>query len=294
MTTPDPPRTTVPSVLLPELLGFVPQFLLDDIIDTANDAVRQAVEAMEVFLRRWASEREKKVEGDWDSTQEIEQGLVAFQTLLNSHVDIAFDFFEAWSLRNIFAIPPDLPLVAPHHAGLDLEYTANEETELVNEIKELRRKIQAQRKLQRLFSLAVRKSAVQRSHSQRRLERLAFLNSPQVQTLLRLPKDFVATYEAVSSLPPYDPSTASQIPLPLAEPGKRPWETSKIGYMNWAVTQLVSRAKDGAQPTGNSTVGAVADTANKIGRADDIKVLLQLVSETSGKPSQEEDRMDES
>ena len=143
MTTPGLPQTTVPSVLLPELLGFVPQFLLDDIIDTANDAVRQAVEAMEVFLRRWASEREKKVDGDWDSTQEIEQGLVAFQTLLNSHVDIAFDFFEAWSLRNIFAIPPDLPLVAPHHARLNLEYTANEETELVNEIKELRRKIQA-------------------------------------------------------------------------------------------------------------------------------------------------------
>ena len=75
MAAPNLPQTTVPSVLLPELLGFVPQFLLDDIIDTANDAVRQAVEAMEVFLRRWALEREKKVDGDWDSTQEIEQGL---------------------------------------------------------------------------------------------------------------------------------------------------------------------------------------------------------------------------
>lgn len=140
-----PPAATVPSVLLPELLGFVPQFLLDDIIDTANDAVRQAVEAMEVFLRRWASEREEKMDKDWDSTQEVEQGLVAFQTLLNSHVDIAFDFLEAWSLRNIFAIPADLPVVAPHHAGLNLEHTAEEETELVNEIKELRRKIQAVR-----------------------------------------------------------------------------------------------------------------------------------------------------
>ncbi len=143
MTTSAPLQSAVPSVLLPELLGFVPQFLLDDIIDTANDAVRQGVEAMEVFLRRWASEREKKVDGDWDSTQEIEQGLVAFQTLLNSHVDSAFDFFEAWSLRNIFAIPPDLPLVAPHQARLNLHYTASEETELVDEIKDLRRKIQA-------------------------------------------------------------------------------------------------------------------------------------------------------
>ena len=63
------------SLLLPEVLGFVPQFLLDDIVDTANDAVRQAVDAMEVFLRRWASEREDNVGTDWDSTHEVEQGL---------------------------------------------------------------------------------------------------------------------------------------------------------------------------------------------------------------------------
>ena len=138
-----PPPPPAPSVILPEILGFVPQFLLDDIVDTANDAVRQAVDAMEVFLRRWAAEREDKVDKDWDSTQEVEQGLVAFQTLLNSHVDIAFDVFEAWSLRNIFVVPPDLPVVVPHQAGLNLEHTAEEETELVNEIRDLRRKLQA-------------------------------------------------------------------------------------------------------------------------------------------------------
>lgn len=139
---PPPPASTVPSVLLPELLGFVPQFLLDDIVDTANDAVKQAVDAMEQFLERWATaRREKNVE--WDSTQEIEQGLVAFQTLLNTHVDIAFDFFETWSLRNIFAVPPELPLVAPHQEGLKMDWTAQEEEGLEKEIKELRRKIHA-------------------------------------------------------------------------------------------------------------------------------------------------------
>ena len=143
---PPPPSTTAtPSVLLPEVLGFVPEFLLDDIVDTANDAVRQAVDAMEVFLYRWATEREDKVDPEWDSTQEVEQGLVAFQTLLNEHVDIAFDFFERWSLRNIFAVPPDLPIIVPHQAGLNLEHTPDEETELLNEIRELRRKIQAVR-----------------------------------------------------------------------------------------------------------------------------------------------------
>ena len=134
--------TTTPSVLLPEVLGFVPQFLLDDIVDTANDAVRQAVDAMEVFLRRWAAEREHRVGQDWDSTQEVEQGLVAFQTLLNSHVDIAFDFFEVWCRRNIFAIPSDLPITVPHQKGLDFNIRPERETELLAEIDEMRRKIE--------------------------------------------------------------------------------------------------------------------------------------------------------
>lgn len=144
MALPSQPTSTIPSVLLPELLGFVPQFLLDDIVDTANDAVRQAVDAMEQFLERWADARKQK-HADWDSTQEIEQGLVAFQTLLNSHVDIAFDYFELWCLRNIFATPSDLPLIAPHQAGLNLDGKAEEEEAVVSEIKELRRKIKAVR-----------------------------------------------------------------------------------------------------------------------------------------------------
>ncbi|KAG9310563.1 hypothetical protein JVU11DRAFT_9115 [Chiua virens] len=31
------------------------------------------------------------------------------ETLLEYHVDIAFDLFETWALQNIFAIPADLP-----------------------------------------------------------------------------------------------------------------------------------------------------------------------------------------
>ena len=136
------PPPTVPSVLLPELLGFSPQLLLDDVINVANNAVNETVAAMEEFLLRWANERaERTASKEWDSNQEVEQGLVAFQTLLESHIDIAFDFFELWSLRNIFAIPADLPIVAPHHKGLDLNSEPERELELMTEIDELRRKI---------------------------------------------------------------------------------------------------------------------------------------------------------
>ncbi|KAI0341308.1 Mis12-domain-containing protein [Trametopsis cervina] len=279
MALPPPPGSTTPSVLLPELLGFVPQFLLDDIVDTANDAVKQAVDAMEQFLERWAEARREKNQ-DWDSTQEIEQGLVAFQTLLNSHVDIAFDFFETWSLRNIFAVPPDLPLVAPHQAGLELDSTVEEETALLAEIKELRRKINAQRKLERLFTIAVRKSTIQRSQSERRLEQLQFLQSPQMQTLLTLPDNFLAMYDTVTSLPPHDASDQPAM-APLTEPGKRQWETHRLGYSNWAIEQLLLRTKEREQRDSGLTVDSVAAGAMSIASAEHIKATMRMLEPAS-------------
>jgi hypothetical protein len=61
---------------------------------------------MEEFLhwQRWADTRAEREGGDWDSTHEVEQGLVAFQTLLEYHTDIAFDFF------GFVGRPKDLPL----------------------------------------------------------------------------------------------------------------------------------------------------------------------------------------
>lgn len=143
-------HSNVPSVLLPEVLGFVPHYLLDDIINIANEASQQTVDAMEGFLLHWAEAQQPAQNSsssnvDLKVAQDIEQGLVAFQTLLESHVDIAFDVFEVWSLRNIFAVPADLPIVAPHQAGLDLTHTQEEETQLLVEIDELRRKISAVR-----------------------------------------------------------------------------------------------------------------------------------------------------
>ena len=61
--------------------------------------------------------------------------------LLESHTDVAFDFFETWSLRNVFYVRPELSVVAPHHRGLDLTVKGEEETELMAEIEELRQKI---------------------------------------------------------------------------------------------------------------------------------------------------------
>lgn len=135
----------VQSLLLAEILGFSPQLLLDDIINIANNAVQDVVHTMDEYLQNWADKRAEREGGDWDSTQDVEQGIVAFQTLLEFHTDVAFDFFEAWSLRNIFAIPPGLPIVLPHHENLDMTQAPEREQELMDEIATLRKKIDSVR-----------------------------------------------------------------------------------------------------------------------------------------------------
>lgn len=66
----------------------------------------------------------------------------SFQTLLEAHTDLAFDFFEAWSHRNIFVIDANLPVVAPHHKGFDLEIPAEAERELQIEVESSRRRLE--------------------------------------------------------------------------------------------------------------------------------------------------------
>lgn len=46
-----------------------------------------------------------------DATEGCPKGLHALETLLESHIDKAFDKFTAWALRNAFEIPPDLEVV---------------------------------------------------------------------------------------------------------------------------------------------------------------------------------------
>jgi hypothetical protein len=136
------------STLLPELLSHQPQFILDDIFNVFQDAVISTVEAMQTYSERWAERRAERLTAqghnsdDWDGAEEIEQGLVALQTLLDSHVDLSFDFFEMWALRSIFRVPDEArPVVLPHQRGLDLELRPEREGELLSEIESLRKRI---------------------------------------------------------------------------------------------------------------------------------------------------------
>ena len=60
------------SALLPELLGFMPQIVLDDIINYANETSYQGVDAAEEFIRRWLDDREARLGVDPELRREID------------------------------------------------------------------------------------------------------------------------------------------------------------------------------------------------------------------------------
>ena len=66
-------QTTLNTTLVPELLGFSPQMLLDDIIDAVADANTLCMQAMELFMQRWANKRTPKLGENWDGQEAVEQ-----------------------------------------------------------------------------------------------------------------------------------------------------------------------------------------------------------------------------
>ncbi|KAJ7201282.1 Mis12 protein-domain-containing protein [Mycena pura] len=239
----DAPPVLIPAQILTEALGFSPQLLLDDIINVANDTIQNSVNGVEEFLQQ---RTEKLGQNDPSQQKEIEQGLVAFQTLLEFHTDVAFDFFEAWSMRNIFAVPTELPLVLPHHKELNLAYTPEEAQELMDEIERLKRSIEAERKLrQQLVRANHRKKAeVRKMHQQ--LDKLARYDAMDARAL---PEALLAMHKSVSTLPELNTATISALAqFRLTEAGTRQWEMGKTGYLKWATAQLLAKAKeDGAE-----------------------------------------------
>ena len=72
-------------------------------------------------------------------------------------------------------------------------------------------------------------------------------------------------YKTLSSLPPLEPSLGS---VDLTEPGKRQWEPSKSGYLNWAVGRLLAKG-EAMDKLENSTL--------EIGVGEDLRRTLVTV-----------------
>lgn len=100
------------------------QSLIDDIINSINNLIYQAISSLESGLLATPPERLGFAHGSNGSTipetdeegniiypeakLEIENGLHQLETLLEANVDKAFDKFEIYVLRNILTVPEDL------------------------------------------------------------------------------------------------------------------------------------------------------------------------------------------
>lgn len=146
------------------------QTLLDDIINTVNELVFRAVNAIEEGLGnaspqalgfRLSAEQLENCRSD-DARQdaledmkqkEMDAGIVQLESLLNATVDKDFDKFEIYALRNILAVghEEDAQLAKwvqlDHYKNLDLTLLANGDLATPEQVQLQRRKLQQTQKL---------------------------------------------------------------------------------------------------------------------------------------------------
>jgi kinetochore protein Mis12/MTW1 len=113
-----------------------------------------------------------------------------------------------------------------------------------------------------------------------------------VDALTSLPEHVRDLFESVASLPHLDPTAATAPPLP--DPSKRPWETSKTGYINWAVGQLVAKTKEQehalrAGPVRSTIVENTLEQTEAVGEAKDVKNAAEAVQNKALADSGEEE-----
>lgn len=107
--------------------------------------------------------------------------------------------------------------------------------------------------------------------------RLAALLPPETLAVLtEMPSKLMSMYSAVSSLPASsnpegtaeeDAKALTQLKMQLSDPGRRAWETSRAGYVNWAIGRLKSRV---SETGGGRNGGSMED---EIARVDHLRKL---------------------
>ncbi|RLV90420.1 Kinetochore-associated protein MTW1 [Spathaspora sp. JA1] len=155
--------------LLTEHFGFVPIELIDEVINAANELMYRGTKSFQEYLEQRRSralqqQAEGIVEDDNDhvfarvSDHEIENGMAKLESLLESQIDINFDKYELYTLRNIFHIPSDLVVEGwiklKHHEGIEFRKDASIEKQKLDEkVLEIKRDIQFELYLRRVLRL---------------------------------------------------------------------------------------------------------------------------------------------
>lgn len=127
--------TDTTTELMTEHLQYAPLTFIDDVINSANAILYQAMDAFEAYLRdtiiplipttttsSTSTAKAFDLDASNDSERdalytELEFGMAQVETLLENAVDRNFDAFELYVLRNVFNVPDDVDgyLRLQHH-----------------------------------------------------------------------------------------------------------------------------------------------------------------------------------
>ncbi|KAI1912417.1 hypothetical protein LOZ53_003914 [Ophidiomyces ophidiicola] len=154
------------TALLTEHFSYTPLSLIDDVINSVNNLVYQAISSLENGMLNTPPERlgfrhaENTIPDTDDDGNvqypearlEIENGLHQLETLFEATVDKAFDKFEIYVLRNILTVPGDLvPWIRlSHHENILFE-PLPEGAPTTDSVMIQRRKLRETRKLNHLL-----------------------------------------------------------------------------------------------------------------------------------------------
>ncbi|PGG98194.1 hypothetical protein AJ80_09572 [Polytolypa hystricis UAMH7299] len=155
------------TALLTEHFTYTPLSLIDDIINSINNLIYQAISSLEDGLLATPPERlgfshtltdptsipDTDEDGNIEYPEarlEIENGLHQLETLLEANVDKAFDKLEIYVLRNILTVPEDLLgwIRLGHYENLSFG-PRNPNAPTLDSITHQRKKLRETRKLQR-------------------------------------------------------------------------------------------------------------------------------------------------
>ena len=133
------------------------------------------------------------------------------------------------------------------------------------------------RRLNRLLSRAVRISNIQQKLAESRLLRVEFLTSPTLDVVSSIPDQLSDLHASMAELPVLDPAAIAELTqFQLTDPGKRQWETSKTGYLNWAVDQLLARVRRQEGAGGSTAASELVTQVHDIATAEDLKATLEV------------------
>ncbi|KAK6909605.1 hypothetical protein I203_103626 [Kwoniella mangroviensis CBS 8507] len=233
------------SRLIHELVGFQPRKLCDDISEVARQQVYVTISAIESWAREKSNHNPKY-------ETELITGLVALETLLESHVDKAFDKFTAWVLRNAFEFSPELEVVLPWQKGLDFqrgEYVANlpkGQDTLDENLDEMRLKVEQARLLAHKLDLAEEKLDRRINIAKQRKAEVGFIkqviDSAGLNSLDTPAQQFLPTLLSLQeSLKPLEPSSSTIGTGMKITPNQhtKAWELGRSAYLNWALGKVI-------------------------------------------------------